>query len=311
MNVLLLFPMADGQTGPAIKYAFEQLGHKVVAVDAKLRSAYSFEAACNFSPDLVFCSRTPTLTNEVIRIKRKFKDTIACMWNVDSRYTVAEWKHLFPLIRAVDYHFVVEYNLLDEWRELNAKTYWLPQGLQDEVYDRPKEITEEDKKKYSCDVCFCGQTGGAHSDRPQYLEAIRQAGFKLNVWGGEGRPQIYNEEHNKQIALAKVNLCCSGWCRNERCTSVRNYKILGAGGFALELCRKEMHWMFPLNVLGCYGNPRELVEKIRYWLTHEEERKEIADRGYRWVRGNATYTHRMRMALDYMRDGLERFAKNG
>lgn len=301
MKILLLFPMADRQTGPAIKHAFENLGHTVSAVDAKLVPQNSHSESLRFKPDLVFCSRTPALTDEVVRIKREFTDAVTCMWNVDTRYTIGEWKHLFPLIKAVDYHFVVEYNLLDEWRGLNAKTYWLPQGLQDEVYDRPREITEEDKQKYSCDVCFCGQTGGAHSDRPQYLDAIREAGFKLNVWGGEGRVQIYDEEHNKQATLAKVNLCCSGWCRNERCTSVRNYKILGAGGFALELCRKEMHWMFPLDVLGCYDTPEQLVEKIRYWLVHGKERKEAADRAYRWVHGNATYTHRMRMALDYMK----------
>jgi len=301
MRVLLLFPMADGQTGPAIKHAFEKLGHTVSAVDAKLAPQNSHSESLQFKPDLIFCSRTPTLTGEVIKIKSSFKDAVACMWNVDSRYTLGEWSHLFPLIKAVDYHFVVEYNLLEEWQKLNVKTYWLPQGLQDEVYDKPREITEEDKRKYSCDVCFCGQIGGAHRDRPQYLDAVRQAGFKLNLWGGGGRPQIYDEEHNKQASLAKVNLCCSGWCRNERCTSVRNFKILGAEGFALELCRKEMHWMFPVGILGCYETPKDLVEKIRYWLGHEEERKAVAEKGYRWVHGKATYTHRMQMALDYMK----------
>lgn len=302
MNVLILFPMADGQTGPAIKYAFEQLGHKVEAVDAKLRPVHSYEVACGFSPDLVFCSRTPALTDEVIKIKRRFKDAVVCMMNTDTRNAMNDWTHLFPLIKAVDYHFVVEYNLLDEWRKLNAKTYWLPQGLQDEVYDRPREITEEDKKRYSCDVCFCGQVGGwCHSDRIPFIKAIEKAGFKLNLWGSGGRPQIYNEEHNKQAALAKVNLCCSAFPRNERYTSVRNFKILGAGGFALELCRKEMHWIFPPDILGCFTTPRELVGKIKYWLDHEKERKELAEKGYRWVHSNATYTHRMRMALDYMK----------
>jgi len=302
MRILLLFPMADGQTGPAIKHAFENLGHTVSAVDAKLAPQNSHSESLRFKPDLVFCSRTPALTDEVVRIKRDFTDAVICMWNVDTRYTIGEWRHLFPLIKAVDYHFVVEYNLLDEWRGLNAKTYWLPQGLQDEVYDRPREITEEDRRRYSCDVSFCGQTGGAHSDRPQYLNAIRQAGFKLNVWGGEGRPQIYNEEHNKQAALAKVNLCCSGWPENEKVTSVRNYKILGAGGFALELCRRGMHELFPANVLGCYATAEELVGKIRYWLDHEKERKDVVERGYKWVRANATYTHRMATALELMKE---------
>lgn len=36
MRILLLFPMADGQTGLAIQRAFENLDHEVLAVDAKL-----------------------------------------------------------------------------------------------------------------------------------------------------------------------------------------------------------------------------------------------------------------------------------
>jgi hypothetical protein len=305
MKILLLFPQLDGQTGLAIKHSFEQLGHKVVAVDAKLDWQHSYDVSIDYKPDLVFCSRTKELTEEVIKIKQKFKDAVICMWNVDTKYTTREWAHLFPLINAVDYHFVVEYNLLDEWRKMNTRTYWLPQGLQDEVYDRPKEITEEDRRKYSCDVCFCGSVGGPHhGDRVLFLAAIRQAGFKLNTWGSGGNPRIYDEEHNKQVALAKISLCCSGWHRNEKCTSVRNYKILGAGGFALELYRKGIYEIFPADTIDCYATAENLVEKIRHWLDRKKERREIAERGYKWVRKNATYTHRIKMALEYMKEDL-------
>jgi spore maturation protein CgeB len=44
----------------------------------------------------------------------------------------------------------------------------------------------------------------------------------------------------------------------------------------------------------------DLAEKIRYWLDHDEERRKVADTSYRWVHENATYTHRIKMALDYM-----------
>jgi len=61
MRVLLLFPMADRQTGAAIKYAFESLGHKVLAVDAKRLPLNSYSVACSYKPDLVFCSRIKEL----------------------------------------------------------------------------------------------------------------------------------------------------------------------------------------------------------------------------------------------------------
>lgn len=305
MKVLLLFPMADGQTGPAIKHAFENLDHEIIAIDAKKRSGYSYPAALEFKPDLIFCSRTKTLTAQIVQIKKAFPASISCMWNVDTRYTTGEWAFLFPLIKAIDYHFVAASRLIPEWRKLNENTHWLPQGLQEEIYKKPTKITDEDRRKYECDVCFCGTISGPHhGSRQPYIKTIMQAGFKLNLWGNGGRPKIYNEEHNKQAALAKINLCCSGWPQNGKCTSVRNYKILGAGGFVLELFRPGIYDFFPADALDCYRNPEELVTKIRYWLDHEKERKEIAENGHKWVRENATYKHRIKAALDYMRDIL-------
>lgn len=305
MKVLLCFPQADGQTGPAIKYAFEQLGHTVRAVDAKQRPERSYSAALEFKPDLIFCSRTKALAAQIIQIKKAFPGTTTCVWNVDTRYTTEEWSHLFPLIKVIDFYFVAASGLIPEWRKLNKNTYWLPQGLQEEIYKKPTTITEEDKRKYECDVCFCGSVGGSHhSNRGAFLGAIFQAGFKLNLWGNGGRPKIYNEEHNKQAALAKINLCCSGWPINEDCTSVRNYKIMGAGGFVLELYRKGINEIFPANALDCYRTREELLAKIGHWLGHDKERKEIAENGFKWVHEKATYKHRIKAALDYMGDVL-------
>lgn len=301
MRVLLLFPMADRQTGPAIKHAFEQLGHHVLAVDAKIEPHLSFAKACEFQPGFVFCSRTSQLTKEVEKIKQKFTDIIIVMWNVDTRPNIKSYAHLFSLIKLCDYHFVVDTKLIPQWRELNHNTFWLPQGLQNEVYDKPKEITNEERAKYSCDVSFAGGLRhSSHQRRNQYLEAIRQMGVELKLWGCGGNPQVYNDKHNKMVSLSKINLCCSSYPEHEQYTSVRNYKILGAGGFAFELYREGIHKIFPENVIKCYTNPGDLKEKIRYWLDHDCERQQIADTAYKWVHENATYTDRIKMALDYM-----------
>lgn len=297
MRALLLFPMKDLQTGSAIKHALKQLGHDVVTVDAKTHPEYSYNAAKIHKPDLVFCSRTYQLTEEVEKIKKRFPETKVAMWNVDTRTNINEWGHLFPLIRLVDYYFVVASGLVDEWRELNPNTFWLPQGLQDEVYDKPRDITIADREKYTCDISFAG------SDREQrkpFLNAIDKMGINFKRWGCGGVPRVYNEEHNKMVWFSKINLCCSGWPENGAYTSVRNYKIMGAGGLALELYRDGVYRIIPLGVFSCYKNINDLTEGIRYWLDHEKEREKIAERGYRWVHAHATYTHRIKKALEIM-----------
>jgi len=301
MRVLLLFPMADLQTGPAIKYAFEQLGHEVKAVDAKLQPHDSYNVACEFKPDLVFCSRTQALTWKVSEIKAKFKDVITCTWNTDTRANIKKYAHLFPLIKSCDFYFVPDTKTIPQWKKINSNTFWLPQGLQEEVYGRPKKITDEERARYSCDISFAGGVKvSAHKHRRQYVDAIEQMGIKLKLWGCRGNPQVYNEKHNKMVSLSKINLCCSAFPGNEKYTSVRNYKIMGAGGFILELYRTGIHDIFPNNTFDYYEDPNDLVRKIRYWLSNEDEREMTAERAYKWVHENATYTHRIKTALEIM-----------
>jgi len=302
MRVLLLFPLSDGQTGPAIKYAFEQLGHSVIAIDAKLYSERSHAAAWDFRPDLVFCSRTKELTEQILLIKSDpaLNPKIA-MWNVDTRTSIDSWKSLFPLIRLCDYHFVIDSKLIPEWQKLNKNTFWLPQGLQDEVYKKPLSITDEDREKYACDVSWAGDIdSGGHTFRRPFIEAVEDMGINFKVWGCKGKPKVYNEEHNKMVACSKINLGISGWPENEDCVSVRDYKILGAGGFLLELYRKKLFGLLPVVFTDCYGHPSDLVERIKYYLASYEIRKAMAKKSHNWVHSQATYTHRIRKALEIM-----------
>ena len=300
MRVLLCFPLKDGQTGPAIKKAFENLGHKVTAVDAKLEPIGSFPIALTYRPDLVFCSRTPSLADEINKIKRSCMPVVTCCWNTDTRNKIEEWRDfdLFPLIQAVDYYFVPAKRLLPEWRKLNPNTHWLPQGLQDEVYHKPDRKTNLTFSEY--EVSFAGSLTGYHSWRVDYLHAVIKAGFHIKVHGCMGLPQVYNQEHNKMVAMSKINLGMSGWPQNESYVSVRDYKIMGAGGFLLERSRPGLFDIFPEGGLATYENPEDLVNMIQVFLKNDEARKKIAEVGHEWVQREATYTDRIRKAFEIM-----------
>lgn len=301
MKVLLLVPMADGQTGPAIKYAFEQLGHVVKAVDPRTKSIIDiFLAGREFKPDLIFCARIALLDTPVKKIKQEV-DAIVCVWNCDARPSIHSWEDVFSLIKFCDYNFVVASGLIPAWQKINKNTFWLPQGVYP-IYDKPKEITEEDRAKYSCDVCWIGGNERIHQWRNVCLDAIERMGINFKRWGCDGNPQLYDEAHNKAIFLSKIGLAASEFPIFEKYTSVRDYKILAAGGFLLELARDGLSEIFPSNIFDTYTSPQNLVEKIKYWLEHEKERREYAARGYDWVHKNATIVQRMQMALDYMKE---------
>ncbi len=63
---------------------------------------------------------------------------------------------------------------------------------------------------------------------------------------------------------------------------LRLWDILGAGGFVLTNYQSEIPEYFEVGKdLEVYTSEEDLIEKIRYYLEHEEERKEIAQNGYK------------------------------
>ena len=75
---------------------------------------------------------------------------------------------------------------------------------------------------------------------------------------------------------------------------LRVWDILGSGGFLMTNYQAEL----PLYLeegkdYVCFESEQELVEKCGYYLALEEERREIAENGYRKVKSAHTYVQRM------------------
>lgn len=307
-KVVLAFPVADGQTGVAIKDAFEQLGWQVRVVDAKLEPDKTFDAVQEMQPDLVFCSRTIELASQIRAIKKRLPPVVSCVWNPDVRDDIDEWGAWMPLFREVTYYFTVSESRANRFHHnVNKNSFYLPQGIQPEVYRKAEDITDADREKFGCDVMFAGSQEGIHSWRREYLEALENiSGIKVLYWGCANRPRIVNDDHNKAVACSKICLGMSGWQDATKYTSVRDYKILGAGGFLLTRKNAELDRVFCTHgirqVCDMYETPDELAEKVMEWLNpdKDEERNRVAQMGHRWVHRQATYKHRIEKALRIM-----------
>lgn len=75
---------------------------------------------------------------------------------------------------------------------------------------------------------------------------------------------------------------------------LRIFDIMGCGGFCMTNFQAELPEMFEIGVdLEAYGSLEELVDKCSYYLTHEDERQQIALNGYRKVKEYHGYVNRM------------------
>jgi spore maturation protein CgeB len=80
---------------------------------------------------------------------------------------------------------------------------------------------------------------------------------------------------------------------------LRVWDVLGAGGFLLTNYQAEIPLYFTEGEdLVCFDGIDDLKEKAAYYLAHEEERRRIAENGYRKVKQHHSYRDRIRTILD-------------
>jgi spore maturation protein CgeB len=73
----------------------------------------------------------------------------------------------------------------------------------------------------------------------------------------------------------------------------RNFEVPGTGGFLLtqNVAHLEDYYELGKEVV-CFHSTEEMIEKVRYYLTHEDERASIAEAGYQRTLRDHTYQQR-------------------
>lgn len=80
---------------------------------------------------------------------------------------------------------------------------------------------------------------------------------------------------------------------------LRVWDILGAGGFLLTNFQVELPDYFENGKdIVYYEDINDSCRKARYYLAHEDERRQIALNGYNIVKQNHSYTQRIATILD-------------
>ena len=81
---------------------------------------------------------------------------------------------------------------------------------------------------------------------------------------------------------------------------LRIWDILGAGGFVLTNYQSEILEYFEIGKeIETYSSEKELLQKIGYYLEHEEERKTIARNGYEKAKSQYSLVSRVSQMLDF------------
>lgn len=190
----------------------------------------------------------------------------------------------------------------------------------DKAYDphmhEPVEVSASDVERYGADVGFVGSYEGA---RARSLSFLAENGITVRVWGNgwgalgdrppgliiEGRAVVNSEReraYTKTLCATRINL---GFLRklNRDTQTDRSVEIPACGAFMLAERSDDHLRMFEEDrEAAFFGSDTEMLEKVRYYLAHEQERTAIARAGrQRCLESGYSETERMRLMIDQCR----------
>lgn len=212
-------------------------------------------------------------------------------WHVDDpfnpRYATLYSDENFTLY---DIHFSSRPHLFEEYHGKGARKIEYLEFSFDPTIFYPINIIQEGKY----DVSFVGNWS---KHREQWIKGL-SAFFKVYVWGGSWwraktlrkEPNIYLmhrsavlEDYSRVVRESKI---CLNFLtlENRDQSNLRNFEIPACKGFQLCNRTQQLTNIFKEDEEIClYETEQELIDKIRYYLKHENERIEITKKGFEAV----------------------------
>jgi len=299
---------------------FVHMGHDVIYFDfmslvqvhgPERMNRLLLDAVRSEKPDLLFCVLfQDEIDPAVIRHVSENTDTVTLNWFTDDHWRFDSFsRHWAPC-----FNWVVTTSQ-SAWKKYAAlgyrnviKSQWACNHFSYRKLDLP----------LAYDVTFVGM---AHGDRRQVIAELQRAGINVRVWGfGWETGRLSQEDMIRVFNQSRINLnftnpisvprkrrfmIWKNWRRDARNQiKGRTFEVPGCGGFLLTGRAEDLEdYYVDGKEVVIFKNIRDLINKIRYYLTHEDERATIAQAGYERTLREHTYEKRFREIL--ARIGLE------
>lgn len=320
---ILYVAMADDYGDPKRGVSFEQtnfrsaldgMGHEVVQFDFMRRKAAVGKRRLNdelvamareVSPDVsFFVLFTDEITPQTIEQVGRDSGAPTINWFADDHWRFENFtRHYAP---AFTWSVTTDAESLPKYRAIGCdrviRSQWACNRY---AYSKVTDELEHD-------VTFVGQP---HGGRRDVIAALAAAGQPVECWGfGWPAGRLDHDAMVRVFSSSAINLNLSN--SSDPDMSLRNriyrfvkridesaprrsqikgrtFEVPGSGGFLLTDRVPHLEDYFELErEIGVFSSTAELIERIRWWLDHPDERRAAAAAGYRRVLAEHTYDHR-------------------
>lgn len=274
-----------------------------------------------FRPDFILSFRGSFLPASYVYQMRKMRIPVG-IWVVDDPYRLQTHK---DLVKPYNLVITQDSNSVSYYQDQGKKVIHLPLAVNPDKY-RPMKVDE----KYKSDLCF---VGSAFPIRIRYFDQLTPIllSNKTKIFGQwweklKNYSKLKGCISNKPIPPEEVIQYYNGAkivlnihrTNNDRQDNPRNiaaytpnnrtFEIAACRSFQLATWRRDLYDHFSEDEMASFRNLRDLEDKIRYYLAHENERQNMAVKAYQRVLRTHTYQERLITLIEYLK-GLSYFKK--
>ncbi len=232
-------------------------------------------------PDLLLLGHCTIITEDTIRaIRAAYPEIRVAHWNCDGLFVETNLARLRALAPLVDATFVTTAG--EDMRQVvdtGGRVCFMPNPV-----DRTIETLRVfERTDVTNDLVFLTGFNRYDKEKLQTCDLIRARlpDLKFDVRGLYNKPGVYGADVFEVLAQAKMGLNVSK--RNDvyLYSSDRMAQLMGCGLLTFIDSRTRFDEIFGADELVTYAGDEDLVDRIDYFRKHDDQRRAIAERGWR------------------------------
>lgn len=306
-----LLPAGLRQVGCAVRRAPEVLNGALDRVLAEFRPDFALMMGWSAFP-----------TNERLAVIREAVDRHRIpliFWTTEDPVWHEQWSlHVVNTLRP-DLVATICAECVPRYEALGYRAACLPFGYNHHLY-RPVPPRPE----YACDIAVVANFYTADYDQLNRKRSLQELvvpllgrGYNIKIWGlnwdlapqygiplppGVWQHYLGHRDAPAVYNSAKIILGVQNEYDYATNLTMRTCEVMGSGGFLLASRTRATTALFQhRRHLALSGSPGSTVALVDYYLSHPEERAQVAAAGRQLVRAHFTYAHRARQLLRLFR----------
>lgn len=244
--------------------------------------------------DIIWIDKGLTITKSTMRFIKACQPNALIVSFSPDNMMARPWQsqQYLECIPLYDYHVTTKPYIINDFYKKGAKKVVLVNKTFQPDFHYPRLLNDSDFKNLSADVGFVGSW---EKERCESILYLADNGVHVKVFGSgkwknyrtyskylEIIPNgLYDDDYAKSFSAFKISLCFLKKSAKD-ITTARSVEIPACGGFMLAERTEEHKILFEEDIEAVYfSSNEELLEKCKYYLEHEDERKAIAVAGYK------------------------------